>query len=43
MTTPRQKAYSNVDLGEGYGNYVCGPDEELLPHIDFANVACGFQ
>ncbi|RBR26686.1 uncharacterized protein FIESC28_00469 [Fusarium coffeatum] len=43
MTTPRQKAYINVDLGEGYGNYVCGPDEELLPHIDFANVACGFH
>ncbi|KAK7607787.1 lactam utilization protein lamb [Phyllosticta paracitricarpa] len=33
----------NVDLGEGYGNYKCGPDEELIPLIDHANVACGFH
>ena len=26
-----------------YGNYVCGPDLELLPMIDHANVACGFH
>lgn len=26
-----------------YGNWVCGPDEELLPMIDIANVACGFH
>ena len=26
-----------------YGNYVCGPDLELLPLIDHANVACGFH
>lgn len=43
MASSRTKAYINVDLGEGYGNYVCGPDKELLPYIDFANVACGFQ
>ena len=39
----RHRAYLNVDLGEAYGNYVCGPDEELLPMIDHANVACGFH
>ena len=26
-----------------YGNYVCGPDLELLPLIDHANIACGFH
>ncbi|KAK8117439.1 lactam utilization protein lamB [Apiospora kogelbergensis] len=38
-----RKAYINVDLGEGYGNYSCGPDEHLIPMIDHANVACGFH
>ncbi len=33
----------NVDLGEGYGNFKCGPDAELIPLIDHANVACGFH
>jgi UPF0271 protein len=34
----------NVDLGEGYGNWTCGPDSEaLLPLIDHANIACGFH
>ena len=39
----KYKALLNVDLGEGYGNLQCGPDEKLLPLIDFANVACGFH
>lgn len=39
----KHKALLNVDLGEGFGNLKCGPDEELLPHIDIANVACGFH
>lgn len=33
----------NVDLGEGYGNFSCGPDDQLIPLIDYANVACGFH
>lgn len=33
----------NCDLGESFGNYVCGMDEEVLPHISSANVACGFH
>lgn len=37
------KAFLNVDLGEAYGNYVCGPDDEILPLIDHANIACGFH
>lgn len=43
MPPLRTKVFINVDLGEGYGNFKCGPDEELIPLIDQANVACGFQ
>jgi len=35
------KVRINVDLGEGYGNFKAGPDDELIPLIDYANVACG--
>jgi UPF0271 protein len=31
----------NVDCGEAFGLWEGGPDEELLPMIDVANVACG--
>lgn len=43
MAPSKRKAFINVDLGEGYGNFKCGPDEELIPMIDHANIACGFQ
>ncbi|KAF7558026.1 hypothetical protein G7046_g5926 [Stylonectria norvegica] len=43
MAPTKHKGLINVDMGEGYGNYVCGPDAELLPMIDHANVACGFH
>lgn len=43
MAPTPHKALINVDMGEAYGNYVCGPDKELLPLIDHANVACGFH
>ena len=43
MAPTKHKALINVDMGEAYGNYSCGPDKELLPMIDHANVACGFQ
>lgn len=33
----------NADLGEGYGAYPFGRDEELMPLISSANVACGFH
>ena len=33
----------NCDLGESFGNYKCGLDEEVIPHISSANVACGFH
>ncbi|MCJ1239029.1 hypothetical protein MMC14_007022 [Varicellaria rhodocarpa] len=39
----KYKALLNVDLGEAFGNYKCGPDDELVPLIDQANIACGFH
>lgn len=33
----------NCDLGESFGNYKCGLDADVLPHISSANVACGFH
>ncbi|OTA80579.1 hypothetical protein M434DRAFT_380976 [Hypoxylon sp. CO27-5] len=33
----------NCDMGEGYGRWKMGPDEELMKYIDVANVACGFH
>ncbi|KZV81309.1 hypothetical protein EXIGLDRAFT_779867 [Exidia glandulosa HHB12029] len=45
MAPPKYPVKINVDLGEGYGNFTCGPDEELirLGLIDHANVACGLH
>jgi UPF0271 protein len=33
----------NCDLGESYGSWKMGNDEAVMPHIDQANVACGFH
>ena len=33
----------NCDLGESFGHYTLGMDEEILPYISSANVACGFH
>jgi len=33
----------NCDLGESFGNYTLGLDEEILPFMSSANVACGFH
>jgi UPF0271 protein len=33
----------NADLGESFGVYRYGADEELLPLVSSANVACGFH
>ena len=33
----------NCDLGESYGSWRMGLDSEVMPHIDQANVACGFH
>lgn len=31
------------DIGEGFGNYTFGNDEEIIKYISSANVACGFH
>lgn len=33
----------NCDMGESFGIYSAGNDEEIMPLIDIANVACGFH
>lgn len=33
----------NCDLGESFGSYTMGMDEAVMPHIDQANIACGFH
>jgi UPF0271 protein len=41
--TTRRAVDLNSDLGEGFGAYRLGPDEELFALISSANVACGFH
>lgn len=33
----------NADLGEGFGHWRMGADEEVLPLVTSANLACGFH
>ena len=33
----------NCDLGESFGNYKMGNDEEIMRYISSANIACGFH
>lgn len=33
----------NCDLGESFGNYKIGCDEEVIKYISSANIACGFH
>lgn len=33
----------NCDMGESFGAYTIGADDEVMPHITSANVACGFH
>ena len=33
----------NADMGESFGPWVMGMDQEVMPHVDLANVACGFH
>ena len=37
------KIYLNADLGESFGNYKIGNDEEIIKYISYANIACGFH
>jgi 5-oxoprolinase (ATP-hydrolysing) subunit A len=33
----------NCDMGESFGPYTLGSDEEMMKHISSANIACGFH
>lgn len=33
----------NSDLGEGFGRYTVGNDEEIIRLVTSANIACGFH
>ena len=33
----------NCDMGESFGAWKMGMDEEVMPHIDCASIACGFH
>jgi len=33
----------NCDMGESFGIWKMGSDEEIMPYIDLANLACGFH
>jgi 5-oxoprolinase (ATP-hydrolysing) subunit A len=33
----------NCDMGESFGIWKMGKDEEVMPYIDLANLACGFH
>ncbi|MCW2984406.1 MAG: hypothetical protein JWR63_1976, partial [Conexibacter sp.] len=33
----------NCDLGESFGNWSLGHDDEVMPLVTTANVACGFH
>lgn len=37
------KVQLNCDMGESFGLYSFGNDAALMPHIDQANVACGYH
>ncbi|RPI76422.1 MAG: 5-oxoprolinase subunit PxpA [Desulfobacteraceae bacterium] len=39
----KNKIDLNADVGESFGAYTIGRDEELLPLISSANIACGFH
>lgn len=39
----RKKMDLNCDMGESFGNYKVGNDEEIMRYISSANVACGFH
>ena len=40
---PLNKIDLNSDVGESFGNYTLGLDEEVIPLISSANIACGFH
>ena len=33
----------NCDMGESFGHWRMGMDEKVMPHVDMANIVCGFH
>ena len=33
----------NCDMGESFGIWKMGRDEDVMPHLDMANIACGMH
>ena len=43
MQQTRKVIDLNSDVGESFGNYTIGLDEEVVPLISSANIACGYH
>lgn len=43
MYMEKKTVMFNADMGEGFGNYQFGNDEELMPYMTIVNFACGFH
>ncbi|MDF4922496.1 LamB/YcsF family protein, partial [Vibrio parahaemolyticus] len=43
MTLNKQQLTLNCDMGESFGSWSMGADEDVMPHVDMANIACGFH
>ncbi|MDF2154786.1 5-oxoprolinase subunit PxpA [Vibrio sp. CAU 1672] len=43
MTLNKQQLTLNCDMGESFGAWTMGTDELVMPHVDMANIACGFH
>ncbi len=40
---PRNRLLLNCDMGESFGPWTMGRDEEVMPLVDLASIACGFH
>src|SRR5512133_1359086 len=40
---PMKRIDINCDMGEGFGAYSVGMDEEVIRYISSANIACGYH
>lgn len=40
---PHNRLLLNCDMGESFGPWTMGRDEEVMPLVDLANIACGFH
>lgn len=43
MTLNKQQLTLNCDMGESFGSWKMGADDSVMPHVDMANIACGFH